>query len=313
MTLWLFIFIAAVMALALYWRFRPAAIARVLIALERRRSGLRSGRLRVGDIDWHYLTGGRGEPLVLLHGFNGDADHFVRATRFLRGHFRILAPDIPGFGETGVKGDLRYRIEDQAGRVLALLDELGIHHFYLGGNSMGGYLAIAVARRAPERVRALWLIAPGGLESAPLSPLFEEIAAGRHNPLVVRDLSDFDRLMAFCTVRPVFVPKTIKRFLTARAAANIRRIDRIFHAMRFDSTPLERLADGLVNPTLIVWGDGDQVLHPDGAGILEARMPNARTVMLEDTGHLPMLERPRRVSETWLAFAESAAFEGEPR
>lgn len=307
MMLWLSILIGAVIALALYWRFRPAAMARLLIALERRRSGLRSGRLQVGDIDWHYLTGGRGEPLVLLHGFNGDADHFVRATRFLRRHFRILAPDIPGFGETGVEGDISYRIEDQAGRVLALLDELGIQHFYLGGNSMGGYLAVAVARRAPQRVRALWLMAPGGLESAPYSPLFEEIAAGRHNPLIVRDLSDFDRLMAFCVVRPVFVPKSIKRFLTTRAAANIQRIDRIFHAMRFESVPLERLAEGLDIPALIVWGEGDQVLHPDGAEILEARMPNARTVMMKRTGHLPMLERPRQGAETWLAFTESAA------
>lgn len=305
MATWLITALVLIGVLALLWTVWPTPLARWMIFVERRFGYLHGRRIECGDIDWHYLEGGHGEPLVLLHGFNGDADHFTRTSRYLSGHFRVLAPDLPGFGETRIGEEFSFRIDDIAAHVLEWIDALGVQRFYLGGNSMGGYVAAAIARHAPHRVRSLWLLAPGGLHTAPLSAVFEEIAAGRHNPLIVRDQDDFDRLIDYCFVHPPFIPGPVRRFLARRAAATEPRARIIFDAFRFDSRPLETLADGLEIPTLIMWGDSDQVLHPEGAKLLTARMPDSHQLLLRQTGHLPMLERPRLAAESWISFTQA--------
>ena len=248
MTNWLILLGAVLVAWAVLWLLWPKPLARLFMAAERQQGRLRMRRVDCGSIDWHLLEGGHGEPLVLLHGFNGDGYHFARVSRRLGKHFRIIAPDLPGFGQTRFEEKLDYSIEAQADRVLALLDQLGTERFYLGGSSMGGYVACALARKAPQRVRALWLLNPGGLQNAPLSPLFEVVYEGGHNALVVRDRRDFERLMDYCFVRPPWLPRPLARELADRAARHAERASEIFEAMRFRSTPLEELASGLDLP-----------------------------------------------------------------
>ena len=308
MTFWSLIIIAAVI-LALLWWVWPTPLALLFQWIERRRAGLRSLRAEHDGIDWHYLEGGHGEPLVLLHGFNANCDHFCRVAVHLREHFRILAPDLPGFGATKMIDNPSFRIEDLAARVLEWLDAVNVHQIYLGGNSMGAYLAAAMARQAPERVRGLWLLAPGGLHTAELSAVLKEVAEDRHNPLVVRHRRDFRRLLDYCFVRPPWIPGPLLRFLGQRAAADAVRAQRIFDAMRYESRPLEELIDGLDVPALIVWGQADQVLHVSGIRIVEQLMPRTLSLVLPNVGHLPMLEAPRLSAEAWISFAESIARE----
>lgn len=290
-------------AAGLLWWIVPGPLARVFLLLERLRSGLRSKRAH----GWHYLEGGKGEPFVLLHGFNADAHHFCQSSRLLRAHFRVIAPDIPGFGDTPLDTSSSLRIEDRAGELLAWLDRMGIHDFYLGGSSMGGYLSLAMARQAPERVRALWLLAPGGLHTARHSAVFQEVAEGRHNPLVVRNRSDFLRLLDYCFVRPPWIPGALQRFLIVRGRQTASQSERIFDAMRHESTPVESLARGLATPTLLIWGQADQVLHPDGAAIVQSLLLDCESLVLPGVGHLPMIEAARTCAEAWVAFTESRA------
>ncbi|MFU8831251.1 MAG: alpha/beta fold hydrolase, partial [Wenzhouxiangella sp.] len=171
----------------------------------------------------------------------------------------------------------------------------------------GGYISVAMARRAPDRVRALWLLAPGGLHSAKLSPVLEEVSEERHNPLVIRNYADFQRLVDYCFVRPPWIPGPLQRFLAGRGANSAVQAQRIFDAMRHESRPLEELAQGLSTPTLLTWGQADQVLHPHGAALIEALMPNTQTLVLPSVGHLPMLEAPRISAEAWISFTEALA------
>ncbi len=306
MIVWLFIIALALIVITLWWLW-PTPLARLFLMLDQRYGRLRPRIVTADDIHWHYLEGGRGEPLVLLHGFNADSSHFCRVSRHLAAHFRILAPDLPGFGLTPSGEMDSFRVEDIADRVLEWLDELGIHDFYLGGNSMGGYIAVAMARRAPDRVRALWLLAPGGLHSAKLSAVLEEVSEERHNPLVIRNQADFHRLVDYCFVHPPWIPGPLARHLARRAGTSAVRAQRIFDAMRYDSQPLEEMARDLPTPTLIVWGQADQVLHPQGATVLDELMTNSHCLVLASIGHLPMLEDPRNVAESWLSFTETLA------
>lgn len=295
------------LAIAAAWRFWPIPLARAFRALDRKHARLRCCQVDEGNTHWNVLEGGHGETLVLLHGFNADADHFNRVARHLVGHFRILAPDLPGFGDTQVDGPVDYRIASQAAAVVRWMDRVGIQRCYLGGSSMGGYIACQIAKLHPDRIRALWLLAPGGVENAPLSPLFQEIAEDRHNPLVVRDFADFRRLIDFCFVRPPWIPGPLARFLAARAAQRANDHLRAFDEIRFDSAPTESLVDGLETPTLIVWGRSDQILNAAGAQVLGRLMKHAECLMLPDTGHLPMLENPQLVAEAWISYTEKLA------
>lgn len=307
---WLLIITLPLLVLwALFWWGWSEPASRLLLNLERRRSGLAQQWQPAGGIHWHLLVGGRGEPLVLLHGFNADGYHFSRVARRLGRHFRLICPDLPGFGltRTNPEKPVDGRIQAQAERVLELLDRMGIERFYLGGSSMGGYVATAIARSAPERVQALWLLSPGGLHQSPLSPLFENLRQHEENALVVRNRKDFDRLMDYCFVRPPWLPSPLRRQLARQAAAGALQAERIFHAMRFDSPPLEALAEGLPTPTLVVWGEADQVLHPAGLNALTRLLPHSRSLLLPATGHLPMLERPQAAAEAWIAFSQSQA------
>ena len=306
MALWISLLLIVGLGVA-FWRIFPTPLARLFQWLERGRCGMSSCRLSHEGIDWHYLEGGHGEPLVLLHGFNADADHFCRVTTGLRAHFRILAPDLPGFGDTRLQDPPSFRIEDLARHVLDWLDALGVHNFYLGGNSMGGYLAVAMAQQAPDRVRALWLLAPGGLHTARLSPVLAEVAEERHNPLVIRNMADLRRLMDYCFVRPPWIPGPLMRFLALRAKKNAVRAQRIFDAMRYESKSLEELARDLPVPALVVWGQADQVLHSSGAHLVAELIPGSEKLVLEGIGHLPMLEAPKLSAEAWLGFAETLA------
>ena len=294
----------------LAWWLLPSSASRFQLGLERRSSGLRHRVARVGDIEWHYLEGGQGHPLVLLHGFNADAYHFTRLARHLRHRFHLLAPDLPGFGETRFPDDIAFDIEAQATRLIDWLDALGIERCYVGGNSMGGYLAAAVARIAPDRIQALWLLAPGGLQEAPYAELFQEVAAGRHNPLVIRNQSDFDHLVDRCFVQRPWMPRPLQRHLAVRAAATWERSLSIFEALRFQSPPLESFAAELNLPTLLMWGDHDRVLHPDGMQLLAGLLPDHQSILLQDTGHLPQLERPRECALAWLQFTEKRGLSG---
>ena len=146
MTIFLVLLIVSVVLFAA-WHLWPGPFATAFRILDRKRGRLRSCRIDVGEANWHVLEGGHGEALVLLHGFNADADHFNRTARHLSSHFRILAPDLPGFGETVVGASVDYRIEAQAESVVRWMDAEGIQRCFLGGSSMGGYIALAIAAR----------------------------------------------------------------------------------------------------------------------------------------------------------------------
>ena len=127
------------------WRVWPAPIALTFRALDRRHGRLKSCRVRTGSIDWHALEGGHGEPLVLLHGFNAHEDHFNRVARYLSRHFRVLAPDLPGFGRTDAEHE-DHSLEGLADSLRALLRRLGVRRLALCvGNSLGGALACSLA------------------------------------------------------------------------------------------------------------------------------------------------------------------------
>ncbi|MDP3857470.1 MAG: alpha/beta hydrolase [Stagnimonas sp.] len=297
-----------------FTQMAPAKATALAIHAERRASGLSEQMVTVGGYQWHLLTGGPVNdptPLVLIHGFGGDKDNWTRVVRGLTKTQRVIIPDLPGFGDSD-KPDIQagYTIPEQMGRLHSLLSELGIKRFYLGGNSMGGWIASAYAKAFPEEVIGVWLLAPAGIAGAQKSEMTEHLEQGGRLPLVVRNRTEFDERLGWVFVNTPPLPGFVRETLSARAAANADLHELIRQRLYGISPSQEELLGApIAMPALIVWGEQDRVLHPSGADILAPYYnSNGTTVIkLPAVGHLPMTEQPERCAAdylTWRAVLE---------
>jgi pimeloyl-ACP methyl ester carboxylesterase len=280
----------------------PGWMARRWLSLERRRAGLRPGCATVRGFSMPYLDGGRGEPLVLVHGFGADKDNFTRIARLLTPRFRVIAPDLPGFGDATRDPQARYHIDEQVERLRAFIEQLGLGAVHLGGSSMGGFIAAQYAATYPTDVRSLWLLDAAGATIARDTDLINRYVASGEMPLLVRRDADYDALLAAVAYRMPLLPRSLRLTLARRAAADYPLHCRIFREIGIESPPLDARYQEIRAPTLIVWGREDRILNPAAGEFMRAQVPRSRLVLMDATGHLPMIERPGATAADFLAF-----------
>lgn len=297
--------------IAIYHLF-PDTTASFLINTDRKIGGLSRHHLTVNGSRFAYLEGGQGTPMVLLHGFGADKDNWTRLGRFLTPHYRVIAPDLPGFGETPPPKDNNYTIRIQAERIRNLIRTLGIKRHHLAGSSMGGAIAGAYASAYPSDTLSLTLFAPAGIAKADPSEMFKQIDDGRHMPLIARSDQEFEQLLDFVFTERPFIPGPVKSMLARRAVKKYPHYQNIFSQLfPTKEVPLENLLNGLTVPTLIIWGEKDRVLHPSGAKILVPVIPNAKFQIMSNVGHLPMLEAPNKTAGIVMSFLKRNGFDTE--
>lgn len=301
------IVIAAIIVIAVAASYlTPGPIAALALAAERRRCGLRTCRTTIPGYGIAYLDGGRDddrrEVLVLIHGIGADKDHFTRSAGVLRQRFRVIALDLPGFGDSDKPADGRYAIRDQVEHVYRFLQQLRLSTVHLGGNSMGGWIAAQFAATHADLVQSLWLLAPAGVEGAQDSDMMRRVEAGDPPPLFARTPAEFDAVLAYVVSKKPFVPGVLRRALARQAALNYALHTRIFNLLRDDPEPLEPVAHRITAPTLVVWGAEDRVLDPRGAPILAQAISGAEYIVMPGIGHLPMMESVNGTARDYLEF-----------
>ena len=247
---------------------------------------------------------GIGNAIVLLHAFPLDGGMWAEQTLALEGSYRVIAPDVFGFGKSGIPSG-EWSIDYYAVRLAEYLDELKIADpFILGGLSMGGYIALAFARRYPERLRGLILADTRADADTPavkefrdktISAMATQSAADLIEQQIPKMLSEKTR-----QTKPEVVAKV--RELAARQTregviAGLKALRN-----RSDSTASLK---GLRFPVLVIVGAEDAVTPPALAEAMVKELPNATLVVIPNAGHLSNLEMPEEFYAAitkWLAL-----------
>ena len=249
----------------------------------------------------------QGPPLLLIHGSGASGASWGPVAGALAGDHHVIRVDLPGCGQSPPAPS--YDVPEQAGRVAALFDDLGLRHVAVAGHSSGGYVATALAERRPDLVGSLALISTGPSLDALLPQPFilRALLAPPLGPLLWPRRSDamIRKGISATTARPVDIPGDAVADLKNITYRTFRTVlDRNAAYVAERSVP-ERLAV-LDVPVLVIFGAADPRYEPSSAHQYDT-VPNARVVMLPGIGHVPILEAPETTSELLLGFTATAA------
>lgn len=285
----------------------PARFVQLAVQGERWASGLEHREVDIPGFHLHYLdSGGTGAPLILVHGFGGDKDNWTRIARHLRRHYRVIALDLPGYGQSDAPADVRYSIRDQVERLHAFVQAIGLSRAHFGGNSMGGNIVATYAATYPNTVGSLWLVAASGVSRAPQSELRQLIADTGSNPLAPANATEYRAMLQWVMARPPYLPSAVVDVLAARAVAAQPLRTQQFEDLVEEANAIEPLIRNLPIPTHILWGTQDRVLHVGAASVLKGVLPHSTQTLMPGIGHLPMVEAPELAARDYLAFRMAA-------
>lgn len=251
--------------------------------------------------------------LLLVHGLGSSSLCWLHDVPTLARDFRVIVVDLPGFGESD-KPRYAYTLAFWRGRLLRLLDHLGVRSATVIGHSMGAQLAIGMALEAPARVDALVLAAPAGIER--FSPLQQAMLQRSVSPAWVRRQSHGD-LRTHLGLAFHGWPHEAERLIELRRRLRGPELDGYAHAFAagvramLDEPVHDRLAE-LRTPTLVVFGAEDRLvpnrwLHPNltTADLLRGAtrtIPDAEGLLIPNAGHLVQFERPDAFDAAVLDF-----------
>jgi pimeloyl-ACP methyl ester carboxylesterase len=231
-----------------------------------------------GQPQFRWLERGEGEPVVLLHGLMGHMDHWDATLDALAPWARCLAPELPLFDPAF--HDLS--LAAFADYVRAFLDALGIPRAVVGGNSLGGHVALELALRCPDRVNGLVLTGSSGL----FERTFTRSVPHRPTTAYVRERMEeifHDRAL----VTDAWVEAVRRTVTTPSSAVRVVKVARAARARN-----VETLLGTIHAPALLVWGRDDRITPPDVAQRFHALIPRSELVFVPECGHAAMLEQP---------------------
>lgn len=252
----------------------------------------------VGGTDLHYLDHGTGEPVLLLHGVNCGALVWHDVARRLAPNFRAVAPDLPGWGDTPPPPGFRYDVGQLADFMLQAMDAMNLPQASVVGWSFGGCLAVHMALKAPERIRKLVLVAPGGLRED-VHWSYKLMALPGFGEWSMRPtLENIEGGLSYLTGNITCVPQAFSSHI-AKAAQNpwfrrttlqwVRRNRVLWEGAR-------RICVGgrlheVRSPTLIIWGAEDPLV-PVAHAETAATIPGSRLVIVPGCRHIVHFEQP---------------------
>lgn len=257
----------------------------------------------------HVIEEGQGTPIFLVHGLGGNCREYDDIVPLLADSFRVVRFDLPGFGlsqgegQEQNAGDIDYPVFYQQFMEF-MLNTYGGDSLVLVGNSLGGWISWESALRYPEKINKLVLLAPAGYE---MKKIAEDATGWLKNPVVL-----------FLIAKGLNHDVAIQN--VQYSIYNDAAIDSAYYDYKYAASNLEGNLDWMIDlatypayadttkiaairqPTLVVWGDKDEVIPFRHAEKFHRDIPNSQLVTYADCGHIPQIEYPTRLVADMRAF-----------
>ena len=309
--------LAAVFVCAMVvWLWRdPLALVHAEFARQRWSAGLSQGEAQVAGHRWTYALGEADNvdapTVVMIHGFTGSKENWYPLAARLRGRYRLLIPDLPGWGDSQRIAGADYGFVAQSERVAAFIERVARKpnsEVVLLGHSMGGGIVALTAANHPRDIARVGLFDAAGVRFKD-NQFGLDVLAGR-NPFAVEDEASLQRYIDI-----VFHDERAKPWLPWPASAALirkRRADAAFEqgVLARIGRSEESLLPGeeaarIRQPALLLWCKQDAVIDASALALYAQRIPQARKVLLDGCGHMSIMERPRQVADAVLALVQN--------
>jgi 2-hydroxy-6-oxonona-2,4-dienedioate hydrolase len=234
--------------------------------------------------------------LVLLHGLGASAERWMLVADTLSKHFRVIIPDIIGFGYSD-KPTVEYTREFFIEFFKGFLEGLNITQPILVGSSFGGYLATEFAIKFNDQIEKLVLAAPAGMMRSSTNVLDQYIMAALY-PTYENALRGF---MDMAFDPSIVTEETIRDFINRMRLPNAKYAFMSTLLGIRDSPRLYDRLDKIRAPTLLIWGDSDKMI-PLQYSADYTKIPNSSLRIMTDCGHTPYIEKPAEFNQILLRF-----------
>ena len=295
----------AILAIVMYGLWTPD-LERA--ELEKRYVASSPQMLDVDGLKVHYKeTGPQAAPaLLLMHGFGSSLQAWDDWSLKLEQKYRVIRLDLPGFGLTGASPANDYSEEKDLAILTHFADKLGLEKFSIIGHSMGGKMAWTLAASQPERVQALVLMAPDGFPEA------KDIGTKPYEVPAVMGLIKYflPKYLVRKSIEPAFAEADalsdarVNRYYDMLRAPGVRAaiLERSNQTIYTD--PVPRLK-AIKAPTLLIWGEQDQMIPSTNAKSYASVLSNSTTVLVPKLGHLLQEEQPEKGLTAVMQFLDS--------
>jgi len=276
--------------------------------LEKRYVASSPQMLDVDGLQVHYKeTGPQAAPaLLLMHGFGSSLQAWDDWSLKLEQKYRVIRLDLPGFGLTGASPANDYSEEKDLAILTHFADKLGLEKFSIIGHSMGGKMAWTLAASQPERVQALVLMAPDGFPEA------KDFGTKPYEVPAVTGLIKYflPKYLVRKSIEPAFAEADalsdarVNRYYDMLRAPGVRAaiLERSNQTIYTD--PVPRLK-AIKAPTLLIWGEQDQMIPSTNAKSYANVLSNSTTVLVPKLGHLLQEEQPEKGLTAVMQFLDS--------
>jgi len=255
----------------------------------------------INDATFHYEERGKGPALVLIHGFPLDSRMWEGQLADLSSRFRVIAPDLRGFGKSSPAS--AFSMDSMADDIHALLLKLDAPPWVLAGLSMGGYVALSYVLRYASDLRGLILVD---------TRAEADTQQGKENR---QKMIEVARTSGSRAIADQMEPKMLAPDTLSHRPAQVRALRQIMEAcppktIEYALTAMRDRADrtddlaSIKIPTLILVGDADAITPPAMAQTLHERIAGSKRVVIQGAGHMSPMEQPAQVNRAIRNFVE---------
>ena len=259
----------------------------------------------IDGMNVHYRDEGKGQVIVLLHGTGASLHTWDKWADELKNKYRVIRLDLPAYGLTGPHPDNKYSISNYSKFLHSFVNKLELSDFILSGNSLGASISWHYASVYQDKVKLLSLLSPGGF-----------ITNDQESPLVIRlaRAPVLRKILRYVTPR-FFIKNTLKEVYYDNNKLTDQKIDTYRNMILRENNREAFISRSLSNPkdytdrlklisipTQVIWGNEDTWIPVSNAKFFEAEIQNIRVDIMDETGHIPMEERPQESLDLLLDF-----------